>query len=155
MEAIRLRPASPDDYDTLGDLMFDAIHNGPTQYTKAQSEAWAPAPRAGSEWATRLAGKDIILAVRGDSILGFMSIEPGGYIDFAYIRPEAQGTGLFRTLFNEILSRAKTAAETELSTHASLMAQPAFAAMGFDVDHHETVEVNGESLSRARMTKSL
>ncbi len=84
-----------------------------------------------------------------------MSIEPGGYVDFAYIRPGAQGSGLFRQLFEAVLDRAKAQGDTELSTHASLMAQPAFAAMGFEIDYHETVEVDGQSLPRARMTKRL
>lgn len=150
-----LRTAGPEDYDALGALIFDAIHNGPTQYTPAQSQAWAPAPRNGPDWAARLAGHHIIVAEQSDEIQGFMSIEPGGYVDFAYIRPGAQGSGLFRQLFEAVLDRAKAQGDTELSTHASLMAQPAFAAMGFEIDHHETVEVDGQSLPRARMTKRL
>ena len=155
MDAITLRPAGPDDYDTLGEVMFDAIHNGPTKYTEAESNAWAPAPRQGPDWAERLSQKTVVLAEQGEVILGFMSIEPGGYVDFAYIRPEGQDSGLFRKLFNAVELHAKAAKKTTLSTHASLMAQPAFAAMGFVVDFHETVEVGGEKLSRAQMTKSL
>ncbi|MEL6691433.1 MAG: GNAT family N-acetyltransferase [Pseudomonadota bacterium] len=155
MDDIKLRTATAEDYDTLGEVMFDAIHNGPTKYTDAESKAWASAPRAGPDWATRLSQKDVIIAERGREILGFMSIEPGGYVDFAYIRPSAQGTGLFRRLFSDVLARAEAAQETELSTHASLMAQPAFAAMGFDVDFHETVEIDGQQLARARMSKTL
>ena len=155
MNTITLRSAEPSDYDTLGEVMFDAIHNGPTQYTTAQSQAWAPAPRRGAAWANRLSGKTVLLAERGATVLGFMSIEPGGYVDFAYIRPNAQGSGLFRKLFNEVLARAQKAGETELSTHASLMAQPAFAAMGFTVDVHESVDIDGQKLDRARMTKTL
>ncbi|MCR9194515.1 MAG: GNAT family N-acetyltransferase [Hyphomonas sp.] len=150
-----LRTAGPDDYDALGELIFDAIHNGPTQYTPAQSKAWAPAPRSGPDWAARLARQHIIAAEQDGEIQGFMSIEPGGYVDFAYIRPSAQGSGLFRRLFEAVLARAEAQGEAELSTHASLMAQPAFAAMGFEIDHHETVEVGGQSLRRARMTKRL
>ncbi len=155
MDTINLRSAEPSDFDTLGEVMFDAIHKGPTKYSAAQSMAWAPEPRQGSAWADRLSGKTIILAERGTTVLGFMSIEPGGYVDFAYILPTAQGSGLFRKLFNEVLAHAQQAGEAELSTHASLMAQPAFTAMGFTVDVHETVEVDGQMLDRARMTKTL
>ena len=96
---VLIRPARSDEYDVLGELMFDAIHNGPTRYTKAQSKAWAPTPKRGAEWAARLNKQHVILAERGSDLLGFMSIEPGGYINFAYIRPSAQGSGLFRKLF--------------------------------------------------------
>ena len=152
---IQLRVAVAADYDPLGKLMFDAIHNGPSQYTKAQSNAWAPAPKQGPDWHARLAGQHIILAEQDDALLGFMTIEPGGYVDFAYIRPSAQGSGLFRRLFAAVLEQAQAAGETKLFTHASLMAQPAFAAMGFEIDFHETVDVNGQSLPRAQMTKTL
>ncbi len=152
---ICIRTGNPNDYIALGEVMYDAIHNGPTKYTDAQSRAWAPQPRSGSDWATRLDKQHIIVAERDGAVQGFMTIEPGGYIDFAYIRPGAQGTGLFRGLFNTLCDWAREQDETELSTHASLMAQPAFAAMGFKVDYHETVDANGQSLSRARMTKPL
>ncbi|MEL7033484.1 MAG: GNAT family N-acetyltransferase [Pseudomonadota bacterium] len=152
---IYLRLANAADYDALGAVMFDAIHHGPSEYTREQSRAWAPVPRSGPDWQARLAKQHIIVAERNDEILGFMSIEPGGYIDFAYIRPNAQGSGLFRRLFMEVLNKARSDGESELSTHASLMAQPAFSAMGFEVDFHETVEVDGQSLARAHMTKTL
>lgn len=155
VSADQIRIAGPGDYDALGAVMFDAIHNGPTKYTQAQSNAWAPEPRSGADWAARLAKQHIVISERGGEILGFMSIEPGGYVDFAYIRPSAQGSGLFRRLFEAIIAWAIETGETELSTHASLMAQPAFAAMGFTVDHHETVDVNDQSLARARMIKPL
>ena len=155
MTEIKLRKGDAADYDTLGEVMFDAIHNGPSRYTDAQSNAWAPIPRSGPEWANRLSQKDVIIAEHGRAIMGFMTIEPGGYVDFAYIRPSAQGSGLFRRLFAEVMKRAEAAGETELSTHASLMAQPAFAAMGFKIDFHETVEVDGQKLARARMIKTL
>lgn len=151
----RLRDATPTDYDPLGELVFNAIHNGPTKYTLAQSQAWMATPPKGDTWAKRLAQKQVVLAEQEGKRLGFMTLEPGGYVDFAYIRPAAQGSGLFRRLFQEIENRARAAGETGLSTHASLMAQPAFAAMGFQVDHHETIEKDGEQLARARMSKPL
>lgn len=154
-DTISLRTADPDDYDALGELMFDAIHNGPTEYTKAQSQAWAPAPYSGSDWATRLDGKQVFVAEQDRTLLGFMTIEPGGYIDFAYIRPTAQGSGLFRRLFEAVERKAVAAGDQELTTHASLMAQPAFAAMGFEIVLHELVPVDGQWLKRASMKRAL
>ena len=151
----KLREATPADYDSLGALVYDAIHHGPTQYSPAQSRAWMAAPPKGDAWAKRMAGKQVIVADAGHALVGFMTLEPGGYVDFAYVRPEAQGSGLFRRLFETVEARAIEAGETALSTHASLMAQPAFAAMGFQIDHHETIEKDGEQLARAKMTKPL
>ncbi|MEM7327141.1 MAG: GNAT family N-acetyltransferase [Pseudomonadota bacterium] len=154
-DPIQFRPAHAADYDLLGEVIFDAVHNGPSQYSAAQSRAWAPAPKRGPDWHKRLSQQHVIVAEQAGDVLGFMSIAPGGYIDFAYIRPGAQGRGLFRRLFTAILDVAHAQGETALSTHASLMAQPAFAAMGFSIDHHETVAVDGQSLPRAQMSKKL
>lgn len=84
-----------------------------------------------------------------------MSLDPKGYIDFAYILPEARGMGIFRGLYLHIEKRARDNDLGRLSTHASLMAEPAFAAMGFEVVQRETVEIGGVELSRFAMEKFL
>jgi putative acetyltransferase len=76
-----------------------------------------------------------------------------GYIDFAFIRPEAQGSGLFRRLFAMIEELALAQNEPRLWTHASLMAEGAFAAVGFAVVEREVVEIDDEGLERAKMEK--
>ena len=73
---------------------------------------------------------------------------------------EGKDYGIFTgdTLFLGDVGRPDLAikqGEHSLSTHASLMAQPAFKAMGFGVDAHESVELNGQRFDRARMSKNL
>ena len=99
--------AIPSDATELADVMFDAVRNGQSKYTDAQRAAWVPERRRGVEWESRLAAKDIAIGRDGVRIAGFMSIEGGGYIDFAFIRPEAQGGGLFRRLFELVEARAR------------------------------------------------
>ena len=133
--------ATPTDHAELADVMFDAVRNGPSKYTQAQRAAWVPVRRSGAEWESRLTAKDIAIGRDGIRILGFMSIEDGGYIDFAFIRPEAQGSGLFRRLFELVQERARAADEPRHWMHASLMAQSAFAAVGFSVVEHQIVQI--------------
>ncbi len=147
--------ATPTDNDELADVMFDAVRNGPSKYTQAQRAVWVPERRSGAEWETRLVAKDIAIGLDGIRILGFMSIEGGGYIDFAFIRPEAQGSGLFRRLFGMVQERARAAHEARLWVHASLMAQPAFAAVGFSVVEHQIVQIGDSDFKRALMEKPL
>lgn len=151
MRARKFRWATPDDFTALGEVMFDAVRNGPSPYSDSQRQAWVPEPRRGTEWNERLAQQDIIVAEDGAKILGFMSLAPGGYIDFAHIRPEARGGGLFRQLATRILERAKSRGVDRLWVHASLMAQPAFAALGFTATRTEFVEIGSERLERAEM----
>ncbi len=143
------------DHDALADVLFDAVRRGPSLYTERQRAAWAPSPRRGDAWAARLDGQAIAIARNAGGIAGFISLAADGYVDFAYIRPEAQGTGLFRRLFTQVERLARERGEPRLWVHASLMAQPAFAAMGFTVVEHETVEIAGERLERVTMEKVL
>lgn len=145
--------ATPTDIDALGDIVFDAVRNGPSKYTQRQRAAWVPERRHGEGWADRLKGQDIAIARDDGRAVGFMTLAPDGYIDFAFIRPEAQGTGLFRRLFIMIEDKARSQKEPRLWTHASLMAQPAFAAVGFEVIEHEVVRIGDENLGRATMEK--
>ena len=148
-----MRWATPADYAELGAVMYDAVRNGPSAYTQAQRRAWVPIPRDGPDWNARLAGQDILVSESGGRITGFISMTPQGYIDFAYVRPAMQGTGLFRKLYTGIENYAQERGITHLATHASLMAQPAFAAVGFKVVQFEEVQIRDKAFKRAKMEK--
>ena len=147
--------ADPSDYAALGDVMFDAVRNGPSEYSEQQRAAWVPAPREGKEWNARLAQQDIIVAKEAGATLGFMSLADGDYIDFVFTRPVARGTGLFRQMLEHVEGLARTRGTDLLWVHASLNAQPAFAATGFTVRHKEEVAIGSESLERYEMEKTI
>jgi putative acetyltransferase len=149
------RWATAGDDDLLADIMFDAVRNGPSRYSERQRAAWVPARRSGPEWTARLRGQDIIVAEQEGKAVGFVSLAAGGYIDFAYIRPGARHSGLFRQLLAHIVERATAKGETRLWTHASLTAEPAFERLGFTVRRRERVAIGGESFDRCEMEKGL
>jgi len=151
--SIRIGNADPADYDDLGAVMYEAIHHGRSVYTRAQRLAWCPKSRAGSEWAKRLSSQTVYVAHRQNQTLGFMSLADAGYVDFAYIRPAAQGSGLFRRLYRSIEQHAVETQQRRLWVHASLTAQPAFSAMGFAIIKREVVEIGDQSLLRFEMEK--
>ncbi|MCR9158992.1 MAG: GNAT family N-acetyltransferase [Rhodobacteraceae bacterium] len=150
-----LRTATPDDFDQLGLVMFRAIHEGPSPYTQAQRKAWLPRQNRGVDWAARLGAQKVVLGAKDGKPVGFMTLAGEGYVDFAYILPDARGQGVFAALLAEIETRAIRDGVTQLWTHASLMAQPAFARHGFAVNQHETITRDGESLLRAKMSKPI
>jgi putative acetyltransferase len=150
-----IRWASPDDYASLADVMFDAVRNGESRYTEAQRKAWVPERRSGAEWEARLRSQEIAIAEQDGRALGFVSLAEGGYVDFAYIRPEAQHSGLFRDLLSRLMERAMAKGEPLLWTHASLMAEPAFESAGFIVRRREQVTIGNESFDRCEMERRL
>ncbi|MGF7160910.1 putative acetyltransferase [Rhodoligotrophos appendicifer] len=147
------RWASQADYDTLGDVMFDAIRNGTSPYSESQREAWLAAPNRGDEWHEKLRAQAVIVAESEDMVLGFMTLAQSGYIDLAFIRPAAQGKGLFKGLFAHIADKARENNETRLWVHASLRAEHAFRAVGFEVISREIVARAGERLERCVMER--
>jgi putative acetyltransferase len=149
------RWATAADADVLADIMFDAVRNGESRYTEQQRAAWVPARRSGREWMERLKQQDIVVAEQGGKAVGFISLAADGYVDFAFIRPEAQHTGLFRQLLTHLLARATERGEHRLWTHASLMAEPAFAKLGFAVTKREQVRIGDQDLARCEMAMAL
>ncbi|MEO0764692.1 MAG: GNAT family N-acetyltransferase [Pseudomonadota bacterium] len=139
----------------LGMVMWSAIHDGASLYTRAQRRAWLPAPHQSPEWAAKLAGQTVWVACRGDGPLGVMTLAEQGYVDLAYVHADAQGQGVFSALQKTLEREARARSLPRLWTHASLMAQPAFAARGFHVIAHEKVERAGQTLARAEMEKVL
>lgn len=146
-----LREGTFSDHEALGELMYVAVRTGESPYSEAQRRAWVPEPRAGDAWNERLSGQAIFIDEDESQIRGFMSLVPGGYVDFAYIRPSCRGQGVFRLLFEAVRDRAIEQGVNRLWVHASLMAQPAFAAMGFTVIRKEKVSLGSETLERFEM----
>lgn len=149
----KIRQATADDYDAIAEVMYDAVRHGFSAYSKAQRQAWVPQPRSGVEWVERLDSQTVFIAENSNQVVGFISLAENGYIDFAYIRPSAQGSGVFRCLYDTLENQATQDDTRRLWVHASVMAQPAFAAMGFSIIQKETVEIGGQSFERFEMEK--
>lgn len=155
MKDPKFRKATTPDFVSLGRVMFDAVRQGDSPYTEAQRAAWVPEPRTGQAWAERLSGQTILIAEVDDEIAGFMSLAEKDYLDFAYVLPARRGTGLFRALYQRIETCALDQGCQRIWVHASLMAEPAFARMGFRQLERETVVIGDEKLDRFVMEKQL
>ncbi len=137
------------DAPVLANILFLAVRQGATRYTMPERHAWAPRPNNPVRFAKRLAGQTVWVARGSRGPVGFVSVRKDGYVDFAYLVPTAQKKGVFRKLMECAIS----ASDGPMSTHASLQAQPAFAAMGFDIVYHEVVRQRGQRLRRAKMQR--
>lgn len=155
VDSVSIREAQPEDYTDLGRVMFESVRNGDSRYTEPQRAAWVSEPRRGPEWDERLARQFVLLAIQNDSCVGFMSLEDTGYVDFAYVLPDWRGKGIFRRLYAAIERESTRRGMPMLWVHASLNAESAFRAMGFEVTLRETVEIGAERLDRAKMEKHL
>lgn len=157
MNGLIIRPCRVTDAPGLAALYHRAVHEGTgAHYDAAQRAAWSPAPPTGEDWRRRLVEADTILAERAGRLLGFMTLDLGtGWLDFAYVAPEAMGQGVGETLYAVLEGRARAAGLARLETEASLLAERFFARRGWRVVRRQEVERHGVGLPNAVMEKSL
>ncbi|MEL6418145.1 MAG: GNAT family N-acetyltransferase [Pseudomonadota bacterium] len=149
-----IREATAADIPEIAHVFHAAIREGPSPYTEEQRQAWSREVSPADAWEQRLEPMHVVVADR-TGVVGFMGVLPNGYVDLAFILPSERGAGLFRGMYSEIEAWAKAKALSRLETHASLIAEPPFAAVGFTVTDRESIERDGERLARASMKKEL
>ena len=147
---MHLREMIAGEANALGRVMFRAVREGPSAYTEAQRRAWCATPPSGEGWAAKLAAQEVRVVEALGAPVGFITRD-GAYVDLAFVLPGWQGRGVFSRLYDRVEADARAAGLRRLWVHASLMAQPAFAAKGFAVVRYETVAREGETLDRAEM----
>lgn len=157
MSDLTLRDFRPEDAADVAQLFFDAVHLGTgAHYTPEQQTAWAgPAPRPPEIWAARLSGQVCKLAIQQGAVVGFMSLEPQGRIDLAYVAPHVVGSGVAWRLYQALEAEARRRGLMGLRTEASLSARPFFERQGWQVEAEQEVERDGISLRNFRMSKQL
>lgn len=155
MPRIEVRSIGTEMADEIAEVFYDAVHDGAPAYTPEERSAWMPERRGGKDWEARIASQSFWGVFDGEKLIGFMSLENGTYVDFAYILAAYQGQGLFPRLYAEVEAAAILAGASSLKTHASLMARRAFEKIGFSVVQAEEVDRGGVKLKRFEMSKTL
>lgn len=144
------------DAPLLGQLMYDAVREGTVDfYDAAQREAWMPEPRSGADWLQRLQDPQTWVAEDAQGIAGFMTLALDGYIDLAYVRPDAMGAGVAHNLYEALELAALNQQYPRLYTHASHLAQRFFSRRGWRLVETQRVISNGVAMQNHQMEKLL
>lgn len=153
---IQVRPYRQADARALTDIFYDSIHSvGPEYYSAAQVNAWAPLPRDYMAWQARFAGKPPFVATFKDQIVGFITLEPDGHIDWTYTHKDYQRQGVATALYDYLEKQAKSAGMGHLYVEASHLARPFFASRGFVLVRQNQVRRGREILVNWSMEKLL
>ncbi|MEL6958113.1 MAG: GNAT family N-acetyltransferase [Pseudomonadota bacterium] len=153
-----VRERAPADTAALADVFFRAVRDGAAPaYSNAERAAWAPERPDEAAWAARLDGLVTLVDEDADGcVSGFMSLRMSdGYLDLAFVRPEARGTGVASRLYAVLENRARVAGLTRLWSHASHLAKPFLARQGWEVQTSNTIERRGVTLQNWMMEKRL
>jgi putative acetyltransferase len=148
-----IRPYKAQDRAACAAVFYRAVREGAAeQYSPEQRAAWAPADKADTATPDRLLDQHCWVAEQNGQITGFMSLTPSGYLDMAFVLPEAKGKGVADALYRALMTRAKQDKIENLTVHASHGARHFFEKHGWQVDHQENHPVNGQTLERFQMS---
>lgn len=156
MKEIRTRPLSADDAEAAAVIYFDAVHKGTADvYSDAERKAWAGSAPDPIAWHYKLQHIEGIAAESDGVMIGFMTLDAGGYIDLAFVRSDHARRGVGRSLYQWVEARAAAAGIERLTTEASKKARPFFAALGWQIDQEQVVIKDGVGLTNFKMSKRL
>ena len=151
-----VRELRDEDLPAIAQLFFETIRTvNLRDYTPQQVAAWAPAVRSAQEWNKRLAGQIVLVAVEGPMVVGFVSLEKSGHIDFLYVNKDRQRRGVGSALLGRVIDLAVQWNLPAVFTEASITARPLFERHGFVVVTPEDVVRNGATLRRYHMRRLL
>ena len=128
---MEIRIYRPGDGPALAELFYHTVHTvNAADYTPEQLAAWAPGTAEPDGWDRSLLQHHTLVAVEGETVLGFGDMDDGGYLDRLYVR-----------------------AGGRVVTHASITARPFFEKRGYRVLREQQVERRGVLLTNYVMEK--
>lgn len=151
-----IRRGRPDDLPALIDIFWRGVHEGAApRYTEAERRAWLPHRPEPQVWSARIAGQTVFVSEEAGARTGFLTLTPDGYLDFAYVLPEARGDGTADALLAVLTNHAQVRGLTRVTTRASDMALSFFLRHGWGVIGPDPQTREGITLSSTRMSLSL
>lgn len=157
-DPMKIRPYDLRDADALSKLYVRSVEQiGSRDYSARQVKAWAslaPSPERmhelGTDGRTRLVAAD-----ERDQPIAFADLEENGHIHFLYCAPEAAGTGIVSTIYDELERIARDAGLKRLYTEASEAARRFFLKKGFTVISRRELEIAGVQIHNYAVEKLL
>lgn len=148
---MEIRPYRSADAEATAELFFRTVHRvNRKDYSPAQLEAWAPRERDMIQWDRSFQGHLSLVAVEGDTLLGFGDITPDGYLDRLFVQKDHQGKGIGTALCGCL----EAMVQGPVVAHVSLTARPFFAQRGYRLVRPQQVERRGVFLPNYVMEKA-
>jgi len=142
----RIRPYDPADRAVKARVFYRAVREGTVgAYTEAERAAWAPSPEPDYDTPDRQANQWTYVAVSdAGEIVGFMSMDPDGYFDMAFVLPEVMGSRVAPDLYAAVMARARAEGVARATVRASILARRFFLKQGWCEDACDMLEADGE-----------
>ena len=170
---MELRKYRPQDCAEMARLFYDTVHTvNAADYTEEQLDAWADGQVDLEKWNASFLEHDTLVAVEGETIVGFGDMDSTGYLDRLYVHKDHQKKGIATAICDRLeRSHRKRAAfrtetdgnarqeereraELTFTTHASITARPFFEKRGYVVKKEQQVERHGVLLTNFVMERT-
>ena len=153
---MNIRPFRDDDASAAAQIFFNSVRLGTRDYyDEAQRVAWAPRVPEATKWLDRLKSQTVFVAERNGSVVGFMTLAAEGYIDLAFVAPDAIGQGIGKQLYEAILTEALNLGVPRLHAEASHLARAFFERQGWSVVESQFVTRRDVAIPNFVMEKYL
>ena len=166
---MELRKYHPRDCAEMARLFYDTVHTvNAADYTKEQLDAWADGQVDLKKWNASFLEHDTLVAVEGETIVGFGDMDSTGYLDRLYVHKDHQKKGIATAICDRLVrahrKRAAFRTETDgnaqqeegeraeltFTTHASITARPFFEKRGYVVKKEQQVERRAKREAESR-----
>lgn len=130
----------------MAEVFYRAVREGTEgAYSLRQREVWAPRREPTWDRPDKLLDQWAFVAEdESGGLLGFMSMDHDGYLDMAFVIPEAMGSQVAPALYTALLARTREAGLSRLTVRASILARRFFLKQGWQVDAQSMHAADGE-----------
>lgn len=148
---VTLRQYTSADCGGMAKLFYDTVHwVNAKDYTKEQLDAWADGHVDLDAWNRSFLAHHTVVAVEGDTIVGFGDMDSTGYLDRLYVHRDYQRKGIATCICDELEKNVDAGC---ICVHASITAKGFFERRGYVTVKEQQVERNGVLLTNFKMEK--
>lgn len=153
---MHIRKLLDDEYEEVIKLIYETVHHVcKDDYTEKELFAWAPEKFDVIKFRQALDGCYNIVMIFKNKIVGFLSIEPDGYINRLYTHKDYLKKGIAAELLKHAEKWAKNSGIYELRLDSSKTAEGFYISMGFSEKGVSVLAHNGVIFKNKTMHKFL
>lgn len=124
-------------------------------YDQHQLEAWKSGADNKERWIKVIRDQYVLVAVSGNQIAGFCTLDQGNYIDLLFVHKDYQQKGIASILYNKVEKEVRLHHQMQITADVSKTARPFFERIGFHVIQEQKVNIKGIALTNYKMAKNL
>lgn len=151
-----IRPYTATDRAAMVTVYYRAIREGAAaHYSEAERAAWAASPVPDLTKPDKLLDQWCYVAEDNGHLTGFMSMEPNGHLDMAFVIPEVMGNGTAAALYDTLMAHARIQGLRHFTVKAAHQSNRFLLRRGWQVDRFERMPADGEVYDIFHMSLTL